>query len=202
MSIYKINKIAVYCGSSAGNLDCYGELAEKCADALSEKNITLVYGGGKIGMMGKIANRMLSNNAKVIGVIPKHLVDVELAHEKLTEIHVVNTMHERKAKMAELSDGFIMMPGGSGSLDEFFEVYTLAQLSYHAKPCGILNSTGYYDYLLKFLDHAVSQGFMKQIYRDMIILNESPSELIRSFENYAAPTTKKWTHESVGAEKV
>jgi uncharacterized protein (TIGR00730 family) len=192
MSHTKIKNLAVFCGSSVGNSTLYGEAAEKLADVMSNLGITLVYGGAKVGLMGLIANRMLSHGAKVIGVMPKSLVDVEIAHKGLTELHIVNSMHARKALIAELVDGFIMLPGGSGSVEEFFEMYTCAQLGYHSKPCGILNVSGYYDYLLKFLDHAVSQEFLKQTYRDMIIVDQSPQTLINRFMQYQAPLDKKW----------
>ncbi|MBA3537795.1 MAG: TIGR00730 family Rossman fold protein, partial [Tatlockia sp.] len=140
---------------------------------------------------------MVQNGSAVIGVIPKSLFDVEIAHGELTELHVVNSIHERKALISELADGFIMLPGGPGSLDEFFEMFTWGQLGHHAKPCGILNIAGYYDYLLKFLDNAVLQGFLKQVHRDMIIVDQSPALLINSFINYKAPSDIKWIDKSV-----
>lgn len=187
-----INKLGIFCGANAGNSDLYREGAEQLADVLSAAGITLVYGGSKLGLMGYIADRMLGNGGHVIGVIPQALVNVEIEHQGLTQLHVVNTMHERKALIADLSDGFIMLPGGAGSLDEFFDVITLSQLGFHAKPCGILNTSGYYDGLLQFLDHAVAQGFLKHPHRNMIMVDEKPHTLIESFRNYTAPADGKW----------
>lgn len=187
-----IKKLAIFCGSSVGNSDLYREGAEKLADVMSAAGVTVIYGGAKVGLMGFIADRMLANGANVIGVIPQSLVDVEVAHQNLTALHIVNTMHERKALIAELADGFIMLPGGPGSLDEFFEVITWSQLGIHAKPCGILNISGYYDSLLQFLDHVVIQGFMKQPYRDMIIVDDQPHALINRLMSYQSPLESKW----------
>lgn len=195
-----IKKIAVFCGSNSGNLSAYADDAKNLADVMSNAGISLVYGGANVGLMRITADQMLKNNAEVIGVIPKSLVDVEIAHQQLTELRVTRSMHERKAVMAELADGFIMMPGGGGSLDEFFEAFTWAQLSYHNKPCGILNSSGYYDSLLQFLDHAVKEGFIKQTHRDMIIVSQEPDHLINSFMHYQAPLDKKWISEPAAAQ--
>jgi uncharacterized protein (TIGR00730 family) len=197
MNLNKIKKLGIFCGANMGNSSLYSEAAENLADLMSAMGIDLVYGGAKVGLMGAIANRMVQNGAAVIGVIPKSLFDVEIAHEGLTKLHVVNSMHERKALISELSDGFIMLPGGPGSLDEFFEMFTWGQLGYHTKPCGILNIAGYYDHLLKFLDNAVSQGFLKQVHRNMIIVDQSPAQLINNFMNYKAPSAKKWIDKSV-----
>ena len=185
-------KIGVFCGSSRGNSALYAESAEQLADVMSSKKMTLVYGGAKVGLMNCIAERMLKNGSPVIGVIPQSLAEVEIAHEGLTELHMVNSMHERKVLITELSDGFVMLPGGPGSLDEFFEVFTLGQLGYHLKPFGILNVNGYYDHLLRFLDHAVTQGFLKQIHRNMIIIDESADLLVNKLMNYQATVDKKW----------
>lgn len=187
-----IKKIAIFCGSKTGNLSSYSDDAKKLANVMSEAGVTLIYGGAKVGIMAVIANQMLENNSHVIGVMPKSLVDVEIAHENLTELHIVNSMHERKILIETLADGFIMLPGGPGSLDEFFEVFTLAQLGYHTKPCGILNTDGYYNHLLKFLDEAVLQGFLKPSHRNMIIVDQEPRSLINRFMNYQASLDKKW----------
>jgi uncharacterized protein (TIGR00730 family) len=187
-----IQKLAVFCGSSAGNIPLYARAAESLAEALCTADIGLVYGGGNVGLMGILADRVLAQGGQAIGVIPKSLVQVELAHTELTEIHIVETMHERKALMAVLSDGYIMLPGGPGSLDEFFEMVTWAQLGYHSKPCGILNTNGYYDNLLTFLDHATEKGFMQPVYRNMLIVEESAATLIQRFQTYQAPLEKKW----------
>lgn len=191
-----IHKIGVFCGANTGNSILYQQDAEKLADVLTHAGITLVYGGANVGLMSIIANRMLSHGAKVIGVIPKFLADVEIAHTALTELHIVNSMDERKRLIAELSDGFMMLPGGYGSLDEFFEMLTLGQLSHHAKPCGILNIEGYYNHLLTFLDHAVSEGFLKSSLRHMIIVDQNPAALLHRFMDYKAPSDKKWINKS------
>ncbi|MFA5959847.1 MAG: TIGR00730 family Rossman fold protein [Tatlockia sp.] len=188
----KIKALAVFCGANSGNQSVYQKAAEQLADSLSAAHIALVYGGAKVGLMGSLANRMLGHGSEVFGVIPQSLVDVEVAHEKLTKLHIVDSMHERKVLISELADGFIMLPGGTGSLDEFFEVLTLAQLGYHQKPCGILNIAGYYDFLLQFLDNAVSQGFLKAVHRNMIVVSECPYALLAHFHTYQAPLDKKW----------
>lgn len=187
----KIKKIGVFCGANAGSDPIYTQATIQLAEYLVDAGITLVYGGSKAGLMGILADSVLKNNGQVIGVIPQSLVNVELAHPHLSELHIVNSMQERKTLIAELSDGFIMLPGGAGSLDEFFEMYTLAQLGYHAKPCSILNMNNYYDHLLTFLDHAVDQGFMKQAYRNMIIIEKTPQILLQKLNAYQAPG-KKW----------
>lgn len=197
MALGEIKKLGVFCGSKAGNSAVYADAVEKFADVLMSLGITLVYGGAKVGLMGCIANRMLSGGANVIGVMPQSLIDVEIAHPGLTKLYVVNSMHERKALMASLVDGFVMLPGGSGSVEEFFEIFTWAQLGYHEKPCGILNVSGYYDHLLKFLDHAVAEGFLKSIYRDMVIVDQSPKALMNRFLQYKAPLEKKWVNEII-----
>ncbi len=187
-----ITSLAIFCGSHSGNLSTYTQNAETMGKAFVDASVTLVYGGAKVGLMGAISEKVLQDSGKVIGVIPKSLVDVELAHEGLTELHVVDSMHERKALIAQLSDGFIMMPGGSGSLDEFFEMYTWGQLGYHEKPCCILNVDGYYDHLLAFLDHATEQGFMRESHRAMILVDSCPEKLMKKIFAYTPPADKKW----------
>jgi uncharacterized protein (TIGR00730 family) len=185
MAVHEIKSLAVFCGANAGSSTSYSESAKDLADAMCDAGITLVYGGAKVGLMGVIADQMLKNGARVIGVMPKSLVDIESAHTGLSDFHVVATMQERKNLIAELSDGFITLPGGIGSLDEFFEMITLEQLGYHQKPSGILNAVGYYDHLLEFLDHAVVQGFFKKIYRDRIIVDASPRSLLKKLTHFA-----------------
>lgn len=188
----KINNLGIFCGASIGNNPIYRNVTEKFADALSHANIGIIYGGSKVGLMGVIADRMLKNGSSVIGVMPQSLVDVELAHDQLTKLYIVDSMSARKTKIAELSDGFVMLPGGAGSLDEFFEMFTFAQLGYHSKPCAILNVEHYYDFLLQFLDHATHEGFLKNIFREMIIVDESPEKLIERCENYQAVKNTRW----------
>lgn len=187
-----IKSLAIFCGSNSGNKPVYAELALKLADAIINADLALIYGGAKVGLMGIIANHVLEKKGRVIGVMPKSLVDVEIAHEHLTEFHVVNTMHERKALIEKLADGFILLPGGPGSLDEFFEMYTWGQLGYHTKPCGILNVDGYYDSLFQFLDHVVAEGFLKLTHRDMILVDHDPNSLLQKIFQYRAPVDKKW----------
>ncbi|OGT50619.1 MAG: Rossman fold protein, TIGR00730 family [Gammaproteobacteria bacterium RIFCSPHIGHO2_12_FULL_41_15] len=190
-----LKSIAVFCGSSPGISETFGESTEKLAETMAQAGISLVYGGANVGLMGILADKMLTSGSRVIGVIPKSLVDVEIAHTGLTDLQIVNSMHERKARIAALADGFIMLPGGPGSLDEFFEMLTWAQLGYHSKPCGILNVDHYYDDLLKFLDHAVTQGFFKLVHRNMIIVEASPQRLIERLKQYIPPLNKKWVNE-------
>lgn len=176
-----MKRLAVFCGSSIGATDAYKEGAIQLGETLAKKEITLVYGGSNIGMMRALANAVLENNGQVIGVIPKILVDQEVAHPNLSELHVVSSMHERKAKMAELADGFIALPGGLGTLEEFMEVFTWVKMGIHTKPCGLLNINHYYDPLVSFLDHMVDQRFLAEKYRDMALVDSSPGQLIQKF---------------------
>lgn len=187
-----LKKLCVYCGANPGDRPIYTQMAQELGEILAQKGISLVYGGAKRGLMGVVANAVMQHGGEVIGVIPQFLVEKEVAHHSLTQLHIVNNMHERKALMAELADGFIMMPGGIGSLEEFFEVWTAGQLSLHQKPCGILNTENYYHHLLKFIDHAVGSSFIKPAYREMIIVDQSPKNLLEKFSAYQAPTETKW----------
>lgn len=188
----KIKNITVFCGSSEGKNASYLEAAKELGRDLASQDRTLIYGGAQVGCMGAIANSTLENRGNVIGVIPQKLKDVEIAHEGLTELHVVATMHERKAKMASLSDGFIALPGGAGTLEEWFEVFTWAQLSYHQKPCGLLNVNGFYDPLLSMIDHTIQEGFMKETYRDLIIVDTDPKKLLEKMDAYKYSYQVKW----------
>lgn len=183
----KFNRLAVFCGAQTGVLSCYIEAAKQFAAELIEKNISLVYGGSNIGLMQILADAMLEEKAEVIGVMPDFLVEKEIAHPNLSELYVVKSMHERKAMIYEKADGFVLLPGGMGSLDEFFEVITWAQLGLHNKPCGILNVQHYYDSLIQFLDNAVTAGFVKQSMREMIVIEDAPKKLLATFEKYQAP---------------
>lgn len=185
-------RICVFCGSSSGNRPDYLEAANQLGTALAKAGIGLVYGGAQVGLMGEVANAALAAGGEVIGVIPKALVDRELAHEGLTELKVVGSMHERKAMMAELSDGFIALPGGVGTFEELFEVWTWAQLGHHRKPCAVFNVNGYYDKLIDFLDHCVEQGFFKPVYRDMLIVEPSVESLLQAVSDYQPPSVVKW----------
>ena len=163
---------------------------------LAERGIGLVYGGGKVGLMGKLADAALSAGGRAMGVIPQALLIKEIGHEHLTELKIVNSMHERKALMAELADGFIALPGGFGTLDEFCEILTWAQLGLHHKPCGLLNVNGYYDHFSRFLDHAVDEQFLRPLHRAMVIADHDPEMLLERMMEYEAPVTGKWIDRS------
>ena len=191
----KIKNICVYCGSSPGKNPAYLRAAKSLANAMCERDIGLVYGGAAIGVMGAVANAVLEGGGEAIGVIPKSLAVKEVAHSNLTELHVVASMHERKAMMAELADGFIALPGGWGTLEEIFEILTWAQLGFHNKPCGLLNIEGYYDGLIGFLDNAIEQQFVNELCRPMLIKASEPNALLNQFTEYRAPKVRKWMGE-------
>ena len=184
--------ICVYCGSSAGKSPQYAEAAVDLGRELVRRGLGLVYGGASVGLMGAVADAVLQAGGHAIGVIPHSLATKELAHTALDELFVVDSMHERKARMAELSSGFIAMPGGWGTLEEIFEALTWAQLGFHDKPCGLLNVAGYYDHLGTFLDHAMEQNFVREAYRPMIMIESQPAALLDRFASYAPPRVKKW----------
>lgn len=177
-----MKRLCVFCGASMGRNPAYAEAARSLAKILATKGITLVYGGASVGVMGQLADAALEAGGKVIGVMPQELVNREVSHLHLSELIIVGSMHERKAKMAELSDGFIALPGGLGTLEELFEVLTWAQLRFHAKPCGLLNTNGYYDQLISFLDHSVDEKFIKPTHRQMIVLGDEPNALLKALE--------------------
>jgi uncharacterized protein (TIGR00730 family) len=187
-----MNSVCVFCGSSPGNDPDYAAAAQELGRTLAERGTTLVYGGGHVGLMGVVADAALGAGGEVIGVMPRSLVDREIGHTNLTKLHVVRSMHERKALMSELSEGFIALPGGNGTLEEFFEVLTWAQLGEHAKPCGLLNVAGYYDPLLAVFDQMVDRAFLKREHREIVLVEEDPSSLLERFEGYEPPTTIKW----------
>ena len=162
----------------------YAEAARQLGRALVERDYGLVYGGGNVGLMSVIANTVLDLGGHVTGVIPDSLVSKEVAHRGLSDLRIVQSMHERKAMMAELSDGFVALPGGIGTMEEFFEVLSWAQLGIHGKPCGLLNTSGYYDHLIEFLDDAVGQGFLKPKHRSLLILANEPPEMLSRFEAF------------------
>lgn len=184
--------ITVYCGSSDGKSKIFKQQAEQLGVLLAEQKITLIYGGAKVGMMGTIATSVLKAGGKVIGVIPDFLKSKEVAHEDLTLMFTVSTMHERKTKMYELCDGFIAMPGGFGTLEELFEMLTWAQLGLHAKPIGLLNAGGYYDPLIKMIDDMVEQAYLKKVYREMLLVGNEPTDLLFKMKAYKAPNVSKW----------
>lgn len=187
-----LKRLCVYCGSSPGRDPAYGNAARQLGEALVERGIGLVYGGASVGVMGTIADTVLAAGGEAIGIIPRALFIKEVAHPNLTEQHVVESMHERKAMMAELSDGFIALPGGWGTIEEIFEILTWAQLGFHEKPCGLLNVAGYYDGLFRFLDHAIDEEFVRPVYRDILTLESDPVALLERFAVYQAPRVRKW----------
>ena len=187
-----MKRICVFAGSNAGVDDAYRRVAISLADALAVRGIELVYGGGCIGLMGVLADAMLARGGRVIGVIPETLMVREVGHRGLTDLKVVDSMHERKATMAALSDGFIALPGGFGTLEELFEVLTWAQLGLHGHPCGVLNVAGYFDALLAFLDHARGQGFVRDVHHEMLLVDDAAPRLLDRFAGYRAPAVAKW----------
>ncbi|CAG9237463.1 Cytokinin riboside 5'-monophosphate phosphoribohydrolase [Paraburkholderia tropica] len=184
--------VCVYCGSSNGVDPKYGDAARAFGRALVAADLGLVYGGGKVGLMGIIADTVMGEGGRAIGVIPELLVDKEVGHNGLTELHVVPDMHHRKKMMADLSDGFVAMPGGVGTLEELFEVYTWAQLGYHHKPVGVLNIDGFYDPLVALLQHTVREGFMRETNLDLLQFDSDPTALIGKLQRYHAPAKDKW----------
>ncbi len=192
----KLKTICVYCGSGTGNKLYYEEEARYLGRLFVEKGIELVYGGARVGIMGAIADEVLNEGGKVIGVIPQNLVRREVAHNGLMDLRIVNSMHERKALMAELSDGFIALPGGLGTLEELSEILTWAQLGLHVKPTGVLNIGGYYDRLISFLDYAVEEGFIKPVNRSLLLIKEKAEDLLDDFEQYESPVHEKWLRAS------
>jgi uncharacterized protein (TIGR00730 family) len=187
-----INSLCIYCGSSSGRLGAYASSAVTLAEALVSRNITLVYGGAGIGIMGILADNVLKLGGKAIGVIPKALAHKEVAHQNLTELHITQSMHERKMLMAELADGFIALPGGIGTLEELFEIWTWAQLGFHNKPCGLLNIDGYYDLLIGFLDHALAEQFVKTHHHALLMVGKAPDALLDRFAHYQPPAVTHW----------
>ena len=190
VNMNSIKSICVYCGASLGRTETYASAAVLLAEALVSRNIRLVYGGAGIGTMGVLADQVLMLGGEVIGVIPKALAHQEVAHPHLTELHVTQSMHERKMLMADLADGFIALPGGIGTLEELFEIWTWAQLGFHSKPCGLLNIAGYYNDLINFLDHVAAEQFVKPAHRGMLLVETKPEVLLERFLNYQAPVVK------------
>ncbi len=184
--------ICVFCGSSPGGRPEYRAATNELASELVRRGIGVVYGGGKVGLMGALADSVLAAGGEVVGVIPEHLMAREIGHPALTKLHVVRSMHERKARMADLSDGFIALPGGFGTLEEFCEVLTWSQLGLHAKPCGILNVLDYYSPFLAMLDHAAHERFLMPENRALVLAQNSPRELLRAMEEWQPVWVEKW----------
>jgi uncharacterized protein (TIGR00730 family) len=190
--VSEIHRLAVFCGSNPGTRPDYVQAARALGTLLAQRGIGVVYGGSSVGLMAALADAMQDELGDVIGVIPRMLVEREVANKSLTDLRVVETMHERKALMAELADGFIALPGGIGTLEEFFETWTWAQLGMHAKPCGLLNVEGYYDGMLQFLDHAVAERFVRDVHRAMVIVESDPEKLLSRCMSYEPPRVVKW----------
>jgi len=187
-----MKSITIFCGSSFGSDSIFEEQATLLGQTLAKQHIQIVYGGSNTGLMKAVADGALSEGGKVVGVLPHFLQSKEIAHKNLTELILVETMHERKTKMNELCDGVIVLPGGYGTLEEFFEMITWAQLGLHKKPIAILNIDGFYDDLIKLTQTMVDKGFLKQINRDMLLMSDNIDELLEKMRNYEAPTVGKW----------
>jgi uncharacterized protein (TIGR00730 family) len=192
-----LRTVCVFCGSSSGARPDYEIAAAKLGRALTRRNIALVYGGARVGLMRAVADAVLETGGKVVGVIPELLVSREIAHDGLTELRVVGSMHERKATMAELADAFLLLPGGFGSWEEFCEVVTWAHLGLHAKPCGLLNVSGYYSPFLALAERAVAEGFVRASHQQAIVVDEDPDRLLDQLGSVAAISESKWTAKSV-----
>ena len=184
--------VCVFCGSREGSRPAYAEAARRTGREIARRGLGLVYGGGRVGLMGAVANAALEEGGEVVGVITEALISKEIAHAGLTKLHVVGSMHERKMLMADLSDGFVTLPGGYGTLEEFFEVLSWAQLSIHEKPCGLLDVNGFWDPLSTLFDHAVTEGFVNPNHRSLALTEGDPSVLLERMERYTPPETRKW----------
>jgi uncharacterized protein (TIGR00730 family) len=187
-----MKRVCVFCGSSPGAGAGYGELARRLGGILARRELTLVYGGGNVGLMGILANAVLAGGGEVIGVIPQAMVDVEVAHTGLADLRIVGSMHERKALMADLADAFIALPGGLGTVEEFCEILTWAQLGMHQKPCGLINLEKYFDHLIAFFDHAVRERFVRPEHRAMVLVEHDPERMIDRLAAYRPPALEKW----------
>ena len=192
----KFHRICVFCGSNLGINPAYRRATLEVGRLLAHRGIELVYGGGNIGLMGVLADAVLEAGGRVIGVIPRSLMAREVGHSGLTELRIVESMHERKAMMADLSDAFIALPGGYGTFEEFCEVVTWSQLGLHAKPCGVLNVEGYYDPLLELFDRAVSEGFLRIENRELVLQDSNPGNLLQKMEQFVATPADKWIGEA------
>ncbi len=187
-----MQRVCVFCGSSPGADPLYMRLAREVGGLLVERGLSLVYGGAQVGLMGAVADGALAAGGDVIGIIPHSLVRKEVAHRGLGDLRVVGSMHERKALMADLSDGFLALPGGCGTFEEFFEVVTWAQIGIHRKPCALLNIAGYYDPLLALLNHAVAEGFVRPAHLGLVLTDTDPARLLDAMDRYVSPIVDKW----------
>jgi uncharacterized protein (TIGR00730 family) len=190
--VRQVRRLCVFCGSSTGSRPIYAEAAAELGRELANSGVALVFGGGRVGLMGILADSVLAGNGQAIGVMPRALVEKEIAHTSLTELHVVESMHQRKALMADLADAFLLLPGGFGSWEEFCEIVTWLQLGIHAKPCALLNVAGYYDALLSLASHALAEGFLRSAHKEMLIVEEVPGRLLGRLEAARIPSEIKW----------
>ena len=187
-----MRSLCVFCGSNVGARNSYAEAAAALGRTIAQRGLRLVYGGAAVGLMGVLADAALTAGGEVVGVIPASLVEREIAHAGLTETRQVKSMHERKALMADLSDAFIALPGGAGTLEELFEIWTWGQLGHHRKPAGLINVDGFFDALLAFLDHQAAERFMRQEHRAMLLVESDPVRLLERFATYEPPAVEKW----------
>jgi uncharacterized protein (TIGR00730 family) len=185
-------RVCVFCGSTSGVNPVFADAARVLGQALAQRQIDLVYGGGNVGLMGVVADAVIEQGGRAYGVIPHALVARELAHQRLTELHIVDSMHQRKALMADLADGFIALPGGFGTLEEFCEVVTWTQLGVQVKPCGLLNVAGFYDAFLSFIEHALAEQFMKDTHREIIVPDTDPLRLLDRLMAWRPPAVTRW----------
>lgn len=188
----QLNTVGVFCGSASGTSKAYTDAATTAGKGFAEAGLTIVYGGGSVGLMGAAADGSLNAGGTVIGVMPQSLIDREIAHTGLSDLIVVGDMHQRKTKMADLSDAFLVLPGGAGTLEEFFEQWTWAQLAYHKKPIALLNIEGFFDPLLSMIDHIIQSGFLKQAYRDMLVVHDNLEDVLHGFRTYQPPSQKTY----------
>ncbi|GHB19822.1 cytokinin riboside 5'-monophosphate phosphoribohydrolase [Pseudovibrio japonicus] len=187
-----MGSICVFCGSSTGKRPEYETAARLLGTEIAKRGNRLVYGGAEVGLMGIVADAALEAGGEVVGVLPEALAVKELAHKSLTSLHIVGSMHERKAMMADMSDAFVALPGGLGTMEELFEVWTWGQLGYHKKPCALYNANGFYGRMLAYLDFIQEEAFMKKTHRDMLVVGDNPAQLLDQIETYEAPSRYKW----------
>lgn len=187
-----IKSICIFCGSNAGKNEVYAETTRALVRTLAEAGIKIIFGGGKVGLMGVVAETAIAARAHVVGVTPRRLLEHEVVHKGLTELYVVDSLHERKVMMTQMADAFIVLPGGMGTMDETFEVLTLTQLGVHRKACGLLNVAGFYDRLVDFLDHAVAERFIRVEHRGMIVVETDPLRLLDRLGSWTMPEVSKW----------
>ena len=194
--VFVLRRVCVFCGSSAGARPAYAEAAQKMGRTLAAQEIGLVYGGGRVGLMGVLADATLEAGGEVTGVIPEHMTSREIAHHDLSDLRVVASMHERKALMYELADGFVALPGGLGTLEELFEILTWCQLGLQVKPSGLLDVDGYFSRLVEFLDHVTAEGFVKEVHRRLVVVQERPDHLLDAMRAFEPPPLPRWLTEA------